>query len=159
MMRLAMSFIFSTVARATPTTQLEEIRPTGFILEIASPFTDEAVASGKPIWNRGQSAVMFDFGWRMSNARCACRLRRGSTMSDSELASTKTIVVLPEQLVWRDNPLIPRVQIAVLVGDPTKSELVVMRVKFPTNLKHKPHYHPFSEVATVLSGRAGFGPG
>jgi len=77
-------------------------------------------------------------------------------MSDSELASTKTIVVLPEQLVWRDNPLIPGVQIAVLVGDPTRSELVVMRVKFPANLKHKPHHHPFSEVATVLSGRAGF---
>ena len=42
-------------------------------------------------------------------------------------------------------------QIVILVGDPTKAETIVQRVKFPPNFKVPPHTHPYSEVVTVLS--------
>jgi quercetin dioxygenase-like cupin family protein len=43
-------------------------------------------------------------------------------------------------------------QIVNLLGDPTKAETIVLRVKFPPNFQIPPHTHPFSEVVTVLSG-------
>src|SRR5207253_11284950 len=43
-------------------------------------------------------------------------------------------------------------QTVILVGDPTKAETIVQRVKFPPHFKVPPHTHPYSEVVTVLSG-------
>jgi quercetin dioxygenase-like cupin family protein len=51
-------------------------------------------------------------------------------------------IVTPDQVAWRDNPLIPKAQAAILVGDPTKAAVVVMRVKLPPNSRHPPHSHP-----------------
>ena len=39
-----------------------------------------------------------------------------------------------------------------LVGDPTKAEPIVQRVKLPPHYKIPPHTHPYSEIVTVLSG-------
>lgn len=41
--------------------------------------------------------------------------------------------VTPDALAWKENPAFPKgVQLATLVGDPTKAgEVVVMRIKFP----------------------------
>ena len=72
-----------------------------------------------------------------------------------------TDVLTPDALIWKDNPAFPKgIQIAVLVGDPSKSgETVVLRIKFPPNFQMPPHTHPYSEVVTVISGRIGTNSG
>ena len=68
--------------------------------------------------------------------------------------------VTPDQLVWKDDPNLPRgAQSAVLIGDPSKAETIVLRVKFPPRYKVPPHNHTWSEVVTVLSGTAWNGTG
>jgi len=72
----------------------------------------------------------------------------------------KGIVVKPDALTWKDNPALPKgAQVAVIVGDPTKAEVVVQRIKFPPNYQIPPHTHPYAEVATVISGTFGTGEG
>jgi quercetin dioxygenase-like cupin family protein len=63
----------------------------------------------------------------------------------------------PDALTWKENPAFPKgVQIATLVGDPTKAgEVVVLRIKFPPNFQMPPHTHPYSEVVTIISGNIG----
>src|SRR5438046_5114384 len=65
--------------------------------------------------------------------------------------------VTPDALTWKENPALPKgVQIATLVGDPTKTgDVVVLRIKFPPNFQMPPHTHPYSEVVTVISGNIG----
>ena len=72
-----------------------------------------------------------------------------------------TEVITPEALAWKDNPAFPRgIQIATLLGDPTKSgETVVMRIKFPADFQMPPHTHPYAEVVTVISGQIGTNSG
>ena len=68
--------------------------------------------------------------------------------------------VTPDALTWKENPAFPKgVQIATLVGDPTKAgDVVVLRIKFPPNFQMPPHTHPYSEVVTVISGNIGTCP-
>src|SRR5438045_4040591 len=65
-----------------------------------------------------------------------------------------TNVITPEALKWMENPAFPKgIQIATLIGDPTKAgETVVQRLKFPPNFTMPPHTHPYTEVVTVISG-------
>jgi hypothetical protein len=62
---------------------------------------------------------------------------------------------------WGPAPptLPPGAQIAVLEGDPSKSEPFTIRLKFPNNYKIPPHTHPTVENLTILSGtfQAGMG--
>ena len=44
------------------------------------------------------------------------------------------------------------VQIATLLGDPTKTGIYVIRVKFPPHLMDSPHWHPHDRYVTVLQG-------
>jgi quercetin dioxygenase-like cupin family protein len=80
-------------------------------------------------------------------------------MSRADPVADKVILMTPDQVPWTPNPVIPNAQGAFLVGDPSKAEVTVLRVRLPPHCKHPPHTHPFSEVATVLDGRAGFGLG
>src|SRR3954469_20441017 len=77
--------------------------------------------------------------------------------TSSGMAQDKHTQVMPAALVWKDNPAFPKsVQIATLVGDPTKAgETVVLRIKFPANFQMPPHTHPYSEVVTIISGHIG----
>jgi quercetin dioxygenase-like cupin family protein len=77
-----------------------------------------------------------------------------SAMAQHEMKLTK---ITPDALIWKDNPAFPKgIQIATLVGDPTKAgEVVVLRIKFPPNSRIPPHTHPYSEVVTVISGTIG----
>lgn len=51
-------------------------------------------------------------------------------------------------------------QVAVLYGDPGKSEFFVLRMKFPAGFKVQPHTHPEGvRTLTVLSGTLYFGFG
>jgi quercetin dioxygenase-like cupin family protein len=61
-------------------------------------------------------------------------------------------VVTADELVWKEHPVFKGAQTVILVGDPTKAETIVQRVKFPPHFKVPPHTHPYSEVVTVLSG-------
>src|SRR5438045_9744983 len=65
--------------------------------------------------------------------------------------------VTPDALTWKENPAFPKgVQIATLVGDPTKAgDVVVLRIKFPANFQMPPHTHPYSEAVTIISGSVG----
>jgi len=74
-------------------------------------------------------------------------------------AADEAVLVTPDQVSWTDSPVIPNAKGAFLTGDPSKAEVTVLRVKLPPHCKHPPHTHPFPEVATVLSGRLGFGLG
>jgi quercetin dioxygenase-like cupin family protein len=74
-------------------------------------------------------------------------------------AQEATKVVKADEVPWKDHPVFPKAHIAILVGDPTKAEVVVQRVKFPPNYRVGPHTHPYAEVVTVLSGSLGSGMG
>jgi quercetin dioxygenase-like cupin family protein len=56
---------------------------------------------------------------------------------------------------WIDDPIFKGVKIAILVGDPTKAEVIVLRNKFPPHYHVPPHTHPYAEVVTVLTGSYG----
>jgi quercetin dioxygenase-like cupin family protein len=73
----------------------------------------------------------------------------------------KVTMVKPDGLTWKDNPNIPKgAQVAILLGDPTKTgEVVVQRVKLPANYQVPPHTHPYAETVTVISGSVGLGMG
>jgi quercetin dioxygenase-like cupin family protein len=78
-------------------------------------------------------------------------------LSIPAMAQNTEVRVMPDTLVWKANPAFPKgVQIATLVGDPTKAgDVVVLRIKFPPNFQMPPHTHPYSEVVTIISGDIG----
>jgi quercetin dioxygenase-like cupin family protein len=77
--------------------------------------------------------------------------------SSHATAQEKLTRLTPDALTWKDNAAFPKgVQIATLLGDPTKAgEVVVLRIKFPANFQMPPHTHPYSEVVTIISGTIG----
>lgn len=82
----------------------------------------------------------------------------GSAMAQDAMKET---AVMPEAVVWKENPAIPKgAHVAILLGDPTKAgEVVVQRVRFPANYQIPPHTHPYAETVTVMSGSIGYGMG
>ena len=69
-------------------------------------------------------------------------------------ATSQHVMVTPDQVKWGPAPpaLPPGAQAAVLVGDPMKPAMFVIRVKFPDGYTLPPHWHPTDEYVTVLSG-------
>jgi quercetin dioxygenase-like cupin family protein len=68
--------------------------------------------------------------------------------------------VTADEVVWKDDPALPKgAQTAVLIGDPSKAETIVLRAKFPPHFKIPPHNHTWSEVVTVLNGTCWNGMG
>jgi quercetin dioxygenase-like cupin family protein len=69
------------------------------------------------------------------------------------LEGTKFGEVLPENVQWNAFPAFPdSVRFSVLIGDPTKPGLFVIRVKVPWGAKLMPHRHPEDRIYTVISG-------
>ena len=60
--------------------------------------------------------------------------------------------VKPDEVVWKEHPFLKGVQTYFLMGDPTKTGLIVSISKFPPHYKIPAHTHPYSEVITVLRG-------
>lgn len=60
---------------------------------------------------------------------------------------------------WRDSPLQPGAQMAVLAGDIRAPGLYIQRVKYPAGAITPAHYHPDDRHVVVLKGTwyAGFG--
>jgi quercetin dioxygenase-like cupin family protein len=65
------------------------------------------------------------------------------------------------ELKWAAGPpaLPGGAQLTVLLGDPGKEGLYVIRLKFPAGYKIPPHTHPNDEHVTVISGAFHFGIG
>ncbi|WP_431244423.1 cupin domain-containing protein [Flavobacterium sp. P21] len=58
-----------------------------------------------------------------------------------------------ENIVWNSFPAFPeKVKLAILVGDPTKPETFIVRVKVSNGEKIMPHAHPEDRIYTVISG-------
>jgi len=66
-------------------------------------------------------------------------------LAGSALAQTAHKVVRVEEVTWIDHPFFKGAKIATLVGDPTKAEAIVQRVKFPPHYRVPPHTHPHAE--------------
>ena len=60
--------------------------------------------------------------------------------------------IAPSDLKWHDVPDGHGVQQAVLLGDPNKPGMYVIRVKFPPHIMDEPHWHPNARYVTVLEG-------
>ncbi len=75
--------------------------------------------------------------------------------ASSAMAQDAMKVVTPDGLTWREHPVFKDAQTVILIGDPTKAETIVQRVKFPPNYNVPPHIHPYAEVVTVMSGSFG----
>ena len=69
------------------------------------------------------------------------------------VAQDTKLVLLADQIVWQD--VGGGLELAVLVGDITKSEPYVERVRFAPGAEFPLHTHPNTEVVTVLSGAFG----
>ena len=67
----------------------------------------------------------------------------------------------PVGVQWGSAPAVfpPGAEMAVLQGDPTKTEEFTVRLRMPNGYRIPPHTHPTIENVTVLSGKflAGFG--
>ncbi|MFV8343491.1 cupin domain-containing protein [Flavobacterium sp. XS2P39] len=58
-----------------------------------------------------------------------------------------------ENIVWNSFPAFhEKIKLAILVGDPTKREPFIVRVKIPNGEKIMPHIHPEDRIYTVISG-------
>jgi hypothetical protein len=66
-------------------------------------------------------------------------------------------LVAPEQLMW--SPFIPGMEMATVVGDPSKAGIFVIRLRATADAKIPPHWHPTDEYVTILAGEAAIGMG
>jgi quercetin dioxygenase-like cupin family protein len=73
----------------------------------------------------------------------------------ASMAQDAMKIITPDKIVWNDDTLFKGAQYANLIGDASKAEPCVVRVKFPPNFKIPTHTHPWSEVLTILSGAFG----
>jgi quercetin dioxygenase-like cupin family protein len=65
-----------------------------------------------------------------------------------------------QKMKWNDEPILPKgAKIALLIGDPAKPGVFIVRLKFPPHYPIPAHTHPYAEVITVLSGQLGNGMG
>ena len=77
-----------------------------------------------------------------------------ANLSAAQGLSTKDFnFINPENIVWNSFPAFPeRAKLAILVGNPTKAEPFIVRVKVPNGEKIMPHLHPEDRIYTVVSG-------
>lgn len=73
------------------------------------------------------------------------------------------IALTPKTAVWADTPAVvglpPGSKIQIIHGDPFKSELFTLRLKFPKGYVIPAHNHPTDEHVTLITGSFGLGGG
>jgi quercetin dioxygenase-like cupin family protein len=62
------------------------------------------------------------------------------------------VMLPPDQMAWTDNPRVPGLGLAKVLGDAKKPGSFVHRVKFPQGRIVQAHSHPDDRTYTVLSG-------
>jgi quercetin dioxygenase-like cupin family protein len=73
--------------------------------------------------------------------------------------SSEFVRITPAQIHWQDIPNGHGAQQAVLLGDPAKPGMYVVRVKFPPHVMDLPHVHSMARYVTVLEGTWASGTG
>ncbi|MSO92128.1 MAG: DUF4437 domain-containing protein [Rhodospirillales bacterium] len=70
-------------------------------------------------------------------------------------------LLTPNEIKWGPGPasIPPGAQAVVLLGDPDKEGLFVLRLKLPSGYRVPPHTHPKPEITTVISGSLRLGMG
>jgi hypothetical protein len=66
--------------------------------------------------------------------------------------SSDFVRITPAQLHWQDIPGAHGAQQAILLGDPAKPGIYVIRVRFPPHIMDLPHRHSMARYVTVLEG-------
>lgn len=72
-------------------------------------------------------------------------------------ATHEAKITTPDQLMW--SPLVPGIEMAVVVGNPKSAGQFVIRLRGTEDAKIPPHWHPTDEFVTVLAGEAAIGMG
>jgi hypothetical protein len=67
------------------------------------------------------------------------------SLTGTAMAQDAMKVVKSDALVWKEHPVFKGALIAALIGDPSRAEVIVQRVKIPPNFKIPPHTHSYSE--------------
>ncbi len=82
-------------------------------------------------------------------------------LAGTSLAQAEGMPVNADKVKWGPAPAVlpPGAQIAVISGDPAKSEPYVLRLKMPANYRIPAHNHPTTEYVTVISGKFNIGMG
>jgi quercetin dioxygenase-like cupin family protein len=85
----------------------------------------------------------------------------GATSTVTAQSTEAHKIVSPQEVKWGPAPaeLPPGAQAAVLLGDPSKEGLFVLRLKLPKEYRVPPHTHSVQEVVTVISGTFRLGMG
>lgn len=92
----------------------------------------------------------------------ACAIALGGVVSASPaFAADEHNIVSPQDVKWGAAPgsLPAGAQAALLMGDPAKEGLFILRIKMPKGYHIPPHSHPKPEVVTILSGTLTLGMG
>lgn len=114
-------------------------------------------AAGNPASERGKYLTVWkkqgDGSWKVFDDSGSPDAP--APMSQPHVSSTSADVK------WGDAPpsLPPGARLAVITGDPSKSEPFTLRVQMPAGYRIAPHWHPTDEHVTVLSGTFAFGMG
>jgi quercetin dioxygenase-like cupin family protein len=72
--------------------------------------------------------------------------------SASASAGAEFVIITPEQLEWQDVPDRQGLEVAFLVGHPSKPGLYAMRVRFSSGVMSRPHTHDRDRHVTVIEG-------
>jgi len=84
----------------------------------------------------------------------------GVATSTNAQDCSQSVLVAPNEIVWKAPAVSPGVETAVICGDPSKPGVYVLRARFPAGFKLMPHFHPDEwRTAVVLSGNYYFGLG
>jgi quercetin dioxygenase-like cupin family protein len=76
----------------------------------------------------------------------------GAVGAATSADSSGFVRITPAEIHWQNVPNAHGVQQAVLLGDPEKPGMYVVRVKFPPHIMDIPHRHPMARYVTVLEG-------
>ena len=97
-------------------------------------------------------------GWIIQGALTFV-LSVGAAANALELDQSAVTFKLPEQIEWKDPFGVSGAKTAVLFGDPAKTGLYVMLIKWLPGNFSRPHFHPHDRFITVLKGTWWVGSG
>jgi hypothetical protein len=94
--------------------------------------------------------------WRGFRYVLSCSTALAGVVASGSVGAAKDepafVRITPAEVHWRDVPDSHGTQQAVLLGDPEKPGIYVVRVKFPPHVMDAPHWHPNARYVTVLEG-------
>ena len=89
----------------------------------------------------------------MSNENAEMNKAEGIELRPHEPGESSFKAILSDDLNWMPYAAYPAgVRLAVVVGDPSRPNSYVIRVRVPHGVKMMPHRHPEDRVYTVMSG-------